>query len=347
MKKHTLYFTEDISNPLDEGVKKVAYSIILLLPPKTAVITMTKLLDIKPLKNMDSIIIHRATNRFMFKIWLWTKLFWQGITRLIYAPSASATLGSIVKLMVMIIWFRPNSIILILCQPKKTGRLHRFLLSRIRNLTILSLSHIVSEQYGGMHVKSVVPDIDFAKYKPITSEGKRQLRAKYNVDDNKTVILHVGHLTENRNLYSLIPLVREDRHIIVVSSQSTPFENVNHDKIKGDLIEAGLHVMDEYIENIEEIYQLSDVYVFPVTNPMGCIGVPLSILEALACGIRVVTTDFNNIDKIGDMFHGLSVTPVTSFSVKIDEIVADCRDNAPIGFQINESDPRFMKNNIL
>lgn len=347
MKKHTLYFTEDISNPLDEGVKKVAYSIILLLPPQTAVITMTKLLDIKPLKNMDSIIIHQATNRFMFKIWLWTKLFWQGITRLIYAPSASATLGSIVKLMVMIIWFRPNSIILILCQPKKTGRLHRFLLSRIRNLTILSLSHIVSEQYGGMHVKSVVPDIDFAKYKPITSEGKRQLRAKYNVDDNKTVILHVGHLTENRNLYILIPLVREDRHIIVVSSQSTPFENVNHDKIKRDLIEAGVHVIDEYIENIEEIYQLSDVYVFPVTNPMGCIGVPLSILEALACGIRVVTTDFNNIDKIGDMFHGLSVTPVTSFSVKIDEFVADCRDNAPIGFQINESDPRFMKNNIL
>jgi glycosyltransferase involved in cell wall biosynthesis len=347
MKKHILYFTEDISNPLDEGVKKVAYSIIPVLPPNSTVITMTNPSAIKPFTNMDLINIHQSINRFMFKLGIWVKLVWIGNIKLIYTPSASATLGSIVKLLVMYIWFRPHVCTLIVCQPKKTGILHRFLLNRIRNLTVLSLSHMLTEQYGGLRVKFVVPDIDLTKYKPITSDEKRKLRAKYNVDDNKTVILHVGHLTENRNLYSLIPLVRDDRHILIVSSQSTPFENVHHDKIKKDMLEAGLYIMDTFIENIEEIYQLSDVYVFPVENPMGCIGVPLSILEALASGVNVVSTDFNNIGKIGDMFNGLTVTSVTSFSQKIDDIVAGNIKNMITGFQTDESDSRFIKNNIL
>ena len=47
--------------------------------------------------------------------------------------------------------------------------------------------------------------------------------------------------------------------------------------------------------NIEEIYQLSDAYFFPVVAHGNCIDVPLSCLEAAACNIPVVTTRYGEM----------------------------------------------------
>jgi len=50
-----------------------------------------------------------------------------------------------------------------------------------------------------------------------------------------------------------------------------------------------------FYEKIEEFYQASDVYIFPVRNPTGSIDLPLSVLEALAVGLPVVSTRFGAI----------------------------------------------------
>jgi len=63
--------------------------------------------------------------------------------------------------------------------------------------------------------------------------------------------------------------------------------------------------MDRYIKKIEEIYQLSDCYIFPITFEGGGISILLSVLEAMACNLPVVTTKFGGLPAIfkgGDLY---------------------------------------------
>ena len=58
------------------------------------------------------------------------------------------------------------------------------------------------------------------------------------------------------------------------------------------LVEAGVVVARRYFEDINLVYGLADVYVFPVTDPNGSIEFPLTVLEAMACDKPVVSTRF-------------------------------------------------------
>ena len=54
-------------------------------------------------------------------------------------------------------------------------------------------------------------------------------------------------------------------------------------------------IIDRFVENIEEVYQLSDVYIFPVKEEMNAIDIPLSVLEAASCNLQIVTTDYGEL----------------------------------------------------
>ncbi len=66
------------------------------------------------------------------------------------------------------------------------------------------------------------------------------------------------------------------------------------------LDEAGVIVIDKYLEAIEEIYQAADCYVFPVSSETGSIETPLSVLEAMACNLPVVSTRFGGLEDLFD-----------------------------------------------
>ena len=57
-------------------------------------------------------------------------------------------------------------------------------------------------------------------------------------------------------------------------------------------------VINKYIKNIFEIYQISDLYVFPVLDHENAIQVPLSVLEALSCNLPVLSTKFGGLPDI-------------------------------------------------
>jgi glycosyltransferase involved in cell wall biosynthesis len=70
-------------------------------------------------------------------------------------------------------------------------------------------------------------------------------------------------------------------------------------QLAADLARAGVKVWREYIANIEEIYQLSDCYLFQVSSKTAAIELPLSVLEAMACNLPVITTRYG---ALGDLF---------------------------------------------
>lgn len=137
--------------------------------------------------------------------------------------------------------------------------------------------------------------VDIHKFQPITNELKNQLRNKYGLPLDKFIALHVGHSTKGRNL-PLLKTLSKDNNIKVVFVSSKSF-NIENSLIE-ELLNSGCHVITDYLENIQEIYQLSDCYVFPTINESNSIGLPLSVLEAMACDIPIITTKFGALPEL-------------------------------------------------
>lgn len=124
--------------------------------------------------------------------------------------------------------------------------------------------------------------VDTAKFHPVSEKERLDLRQEHDLPSEKPIFLHVGHLTPERNLDVLTPLA-DDGVLLVLCSEFFP----RSQKIRERLTNAGAIVWRRYVPEIQQLYQLADCYVFPVGSK-DTIFEPLSVLEALACGIPVV-----------------------------------------------------------
>ncbi|MFA4640542.1 glycosyltransferase family 4 protein [Pyrococcus kukulkanii] len=135
--------------------------------------------------------------------------------------------------------------------------------------------------------------VDIDVFMPVSKKKKKELREKYGISPEKTVILHVGHIKPERNLHTLIDikkLLKDSVEGLVVASD---YFGVNKE-IYHSLLKNNIKIITKYIPNIEEVYQLADIYIFP-TRKEGSIFMPLSVLEAMACNLPVITTPFDGL----------------------------------------------------
>ena len=135
--------------------------------------------------------------------------------------------------------------------------------------------------------------VDTGKFTPVTADKARDLKVKYGFDPDRPVVLHVGHLKAGRNVAALTGLPKDCQTLLVVSSHTDRDEVLRRELLEG----GNIRILDTYVPEIQELYQLSDVYFFPVEQPGNCIDVPLSCLEAAACGKPVVTTAYGEMKE--------------------------------------------------
>jgi glycosyltransferase involved in cell wall biosynthesis len=157
--------------------------------------------------------------------------------------------------------------------------------------------------------------VDTEKFVPVPDFEKLKLRKKYDIQENRFTILHVGHLSNARNLDLFIKLSKENEVVIVCS------EYIEVDqKILKKLGNEGCTIFQKYFPCVEEFYQLSDCYLFPV-KPGNSILCPLSIMEAMSCNLPVVTTEFDGIQTFFEQGDGLKfVKKEADFFDAIDDI---------------------------
>ena len=135
--------------------------------------------------------------------------------------------------------------------------------------------------------------VDTERFFPASKEFKIALRAKYNIGLDKFVILHVGPIKKDRNVSIFNALQNDNNQVIIVARDS----QANDVELYQSLKRSGCIIIGSYVENIRDIYVLSDCFVFPTINERACIEMPLSILEAMACNLPIITSEFRAIPK--------------------------------------------------
>lgn len=157
---------------------------------------------------------------------------------------------------------------------------------------ILTQSTCSSESLSLLGIENrLVPNgVDTLKYIPINYNKKLILRSKYNLNPHEFTILHVGHLTKRRNLDILGKMSENGFQVIIVASEYLTVDNEIYEKLS----QKGCKILLGYQANLEEIYGLSDCYVFPVKRD-NTILTPLSVLEAMSCNLPIITTKFDGL----------------------------------------------------
>ncbi|MFQ5700993.1 MAG: glycosyltransferase, partial [Acidobacteriota bacterium] len=137
--------------------------------------------------------------------------------------------------------------------------------------------------------------VDTGKFRPATSREIATLRDRAGIPREAFLVLHVGHLKESRNLAVLERLGRiPGVTCMLVTSTSTEVQR----PVAARLEAAGVKLLPEYQQEVELAYRLADAYVFPVMAPHDAIELPLSVLEAAACNLTIVSTRYGGLPDL-------------------------------------------------
>ena len=134
-----------------------------------------------------------------------------------------------------------------------------------------------------MRVRRFRIGIDGQKFSPATADMQRRLKQKYGFPADRPLVVHVGHCSSGRGLEDFLVLDAARCERLVVASGL--FENAY---TAARLAAGGLRIQRGFLRNVEEIYQMADVYLFPTRSAEHSISIPLSAMEALSCGTPVV-----------------------------------------------------------
>jgi glycosyltransferase involved in cell wall biosynthesis len=279
--------TEDLGAPLDEGFKKAASEIACAITGKlrSAVFTARSgdlPYDVRGLPD----------NRLLFGMPFSKELRRFGCDAVLYIPQSSATLSSMARAKLISVQAGWKPVALLSLQRRVYSGLDRMVvpLLKPRLALVLSDESLTVMAEAGVRARRVPLGVDTTRFRPAEGDEKKRLREKYGMGGGK-MALHIGHVSPRRNLELLKKLRLGGARLAVVTSTST----VPHAGVKDWLERESVMVIDRYIENIEEMYRLADCYVFPTFDDTGAIEMPLSVLEAMATNIPVVTTAFGAI----------------------------------------------------
>lgn len=285
--------SEAIKAPFDEGVKLFAYNLIKEFSAKFEVLGIGRSNDFRGgIEKFCTNALPR--NKLFLSLHLRKKLRSFRPDIIYYLPTAHATLNSFFRAKVLKIYSNYAKVVMITLQPRKYSALSKRIISLIAPDLVLAQSKKTEEVLIGLgcRVKKIPSGIDLQKFVPVSKEVKEKLREKHGIPINKNIVLHVGHINRNRNMQFMMKIQELDNlQAVIVGSTSYPEES----HLVKELQEKGVIVLTRYIENIEEIYQSADCYIFPVFSDGACIEIPLSVLEAMACNLPVLTTKFGGL----------------------------------------------------
>jgi glycosyltransferase involved in cell wall biosynthesis len=212
---------------------------------------------------------------------------------LVYVPYSGLTSKALLRHLALRVAAAPRLDILVVLQSDAVVR-------NLPRALLPALGAYASERLHSAHRKVsregcvFPPVVDSTRFRP-PEDMRSTIREQIGLANGRPMALHVGHLRGSRGLEPLAQLAAEGTvDVVVVASTATEPEV----EVETRLRDAGVLVKREFLPAIERWYQAADVYLFPVTDLQGSIEIPLTVLEAMACGTPVATTPFGGLPSL-------------------------------------------------
>ncbi len=136
---------------------------------------------------------------------------------------------------------------------------------------------LVDRSVDKIKIVPIINGVDTQLFNPPTSAEKRRLRSMYGFGSKK-VVLFVGRFVPKKGYLKLLKSVSPDYDLVFAGSNtSDPIFNSPGLKLAGILTQPQL----------ADLYKAADIFVLPSSDE----GFPLTIQEAMASGLPVVTSD--------------------------------------------------------
>ncbi len=285
-----LILSNALSNVADEGCVKVAKNLVKgIKQNKNALVVAFD-------RRSDLADKYITVNKLLLNRNL-IKIVKEHKGEVLYIPFPAKPISTAVRIFILSL-FAGKNFKVVMSMTTKTGFISRELL-KISHAKFVVFSNSAFCFYkkfiGKDRVSYLKTGVNTKKFMPVSKEESAQLKQKYGFDTEKKLILHVGHLKSGRNVMELKKISPEHQVLLVTSTLTKDEQDIY---IKHELLKCpNIKIIDTFVPNIEEIYQMADVYFFPVIMDGNCIDVPLSCLEAAACNKPIVTTDFGEMSE--------------------------------------------------
>jgi len=285
--------SERLAPPFDEGFKNVVLYLGQEMARRHEVLTLTCGGRDVPAHGIRNV----AANRFFLSLPLARTIRRWAPDVLYYVPTASLTWPSFLRARMLRVYVKTGGrVALVGLQSRSHTQLSRRLVAALSPDLLLVMGHNVAAGLPPLRCPliSVPAGVDTARFTPATAEEKGRLRVAYGIPPAAWVLLHVGHIKRERNVL-LLGRIQQALGVqaLLVGSSSTMQER----EVESELRAAGVMVISHHLD-IAEAYRLADAYLFPTHLQQAAIGVPLSVLEAMACNLPVISTPFGGLPEL-------------------------------------------------
>ncbi len=166
-----------------------------------------------------------------------------------------------------------------------------------------SMLEFYPRYFGVLKEKMVLlyNDVDLRRFIPVTKEKRETIRAELGLEKDKTYILFVHRFSPIRRSLFYIPyclrFFSNDKNLEFLLIGSGPEEADVREAVKLENLNNVFFLGSQPNNVIQKYYQSCDIFF----NPSYCEGFPRVIIEAMACGMPIVTTDAGGTkDLFGD-----------------------------------------------
>jgi glycosyltransferase involved in cell wall biosynthesis len=163
-------------------------------------------------------------------------------------------------------------------------------------------------------IHTITNSVDTETFRPLRNGDRLALRRRLGIPQKRTIVTYTGRLVTYKGLPLLVRVAeRLQRHhddvgFVLIGSGGLDIHNCEAELrafVGARGLEHAIHFAGE-VSNVHEFLQASDIFVLPTEDD----AFPLSLVEAMACGLPVVSTPVGGIpDIVTHGENGLLVAP--------------------------------------
>ncbi|MFO7806832.1 MAG: glycosyltransferase family 4 protein [Candidatus Moraniibacteriota bacterium] len=210
------------------------------------------------------------------------------------------------------------------------------------------------KKQGFQNLELIYPGVDLKKFHP--GEKNPALLKENGIKKNDFVVLFAGEYTRLKAIDDIMQAFQkiyreksnQDVKLILACRIKSPQDKIKKEQIIELSKKQGFFkqiIFKETVENMADLYRLSDLNIFPVREMTGKFDIPLALVEAMACKKPVIVSDIKVLQEfIGDEKTGI-ITPKAN-PAKLKENILNVKNNKLLRKKISEIGFDFAKENF-